>query len=266
VRGSRLRETRQLKAIILCALAAGMALQAKAEPEQIVEIETRPGIRVRALLSTPHPALGSVILLAGGDGHLRLGPLGEIGWGSRNQLVRSRALYAAAGYAALVPDVALDLVESKTFEEYRSSEAHIEDIGGFVAYMRRIAPPVFLIGTSRAAVSVVNAAIRLGSHSNISPDGLVITSGMLIDPDRSLVPLGQKPDALATIWQPTFLLVHENDECPYTSASATVKFRSFLLGAEQVLVLKLGGGNPGAGDPKRTLITDFWARTSKLYR
>lgn len=240
---------RSLVIVLLISIAAMPASKAGAEPERTVEIETRPGIHVRALLSTPRPAAGSVILLAGGDGHLRLTLSGEIGWGARNQLVRTRARYAAAGYATLVPDVAPDLIEGETFHKYRSSGAHSQDIGALIAYMRRLAQPVFLVGTSRAAISVLNAAVRNGAQADVGPDGLVITSGMLNDPDEPPSQLDRKSKLLATIWQPTLLVVHEDDACPYTPAAEAFKFRSLLMAAQQVLVMKLNGGDPGDGDP-----------------
>ena len=130
--------------------------------EQVVEIATRPGQQVRALLIKPEKPVGSVILLAGGHGNLAISPAGQIGWGRDNQLVRSRAAYANAGFATLLPDIAADLKEGNSARaRYRWSEEFARDIGALVAHLRGLAPPVYLVGTSRAALSVANAAVRL---------------------------------------------------------------------------------------------------------
>jgi hypothetical protein len=71
----------------------------------VVEIASR-NQRVRALLLKPGRPVASVILLAGGDGKLSLGKDGKFGAG--NQLVRTRADYAKAGFATLPPFIAPD--------------------------------------------------------------------------------------------------------------------------------------------------------------
>src|SRR5262245_47710656 len=83
------------------------------QAEEVIEILTPRGPKVRALLLKPGARLGSVILLAGGHGNLALGANGKIGWGAGNQLVRTRAGYAEAGFVTLVPDIAPDLKKGK---------------------------------------------------------------------------------------------------------------------------------------------------------
>src|SRR5882724_10659674 len=84
-------------------LAGLVPLQVAADP--IVEIESR-GQKVRAVLLKPANPKGAAILFAGGDGRLDITPSGDITKLRFNQLVRTRALYASAGYVTLVPDIA----------------------------------------------------------------------------------------------------------------------------------------------------------------
>ena len=60
-----------------------------------------------ALLKPAHPR-GGIILLAGGSGSIGVGPNGSIAR-EGNQLVRTRAAYAARGFAVLVPDCCIDV-------------------------------------------------------------------------------------------------------------------------------------------------------------
>src|SRR5215468_4236298 len=95
---------------------------------------------VAAVLLKPHGApVGSLILLAGGDGRLGIGPNGSISQLRGNQLVRTRGAYAARGFAVLVPDADMDLAAA-------------------VKYMAAIKRPVTVVGTSvgteRAAIGI----------------------------------------------------------------------------------------------------------------
>src|SRR5687767_1645846 len=64
---------------------------------------------VQAVLLKPKgQPIGSLVLLAGGDGNIGVGPKGTIARGG-NQLVRTRAAYAARGFAVLVPDGDVDV-------------------------------------------------------------------------------------------------------------------------------------------------------------
>src|SRR5665213_110783 len=63
----------------------------------------------RAVLLKPNGVpLGSLILMAGGDGRIGVGPGGTVARGG-NQLVRTRGAYAARGFAVLVPDLGIDV-------------------------------------------------------------------------------------------------------------------------------------------------------------
>jgi hypothetical protein len=219
-----------------------------AESETVIEIVSR-NQRVRALLHTPARPVGSVILLAGGHGNLALGADGTIGWGAGNQLVRTRADYSKAGFATLVPDIAADLKQGNGgVAGYRWSGAYARDIGAYVAYMRRIAAPVSLIGTSRAALSVAKAATELTQGAE-RPDALVITSGMLIHINDRQPSVQRNVGDLHRIRQPILLVFHANDGCPYTPAAAANRAQRLLRGAKRVDLVRLTGGPAGSGEP-----------------
>jgi hypothetical protein len=238
--GGALRLVALLSAALLLPGAAWAA-------EQVVEIATRPGQQVRALLIKPDKPVGSVILLAGGHGNLAISPIGEIGWGRGNQPVRTRAAYADAGFATLVPDIAADLKQgSGARARYRWSPEFARDIGALVAHLRGVAPPVHLVGTSRAALSVANAAVRLSGVQR--PDALVITSGMLMHVANHQPSVQRNVARLERITQPTLLVSHADDLCAFTLAASAPRFKALLKRAAKVDTMLIRGGPEGSGD------------------
>lgn len=221
---------------------------AAAPPERVIEVASRPGQGIRALQIAPEKPVGSVILLAGGHGNLSLGKDGKLGWGAGNQLVRTRAAYAAAGFLTIVPDIAGDHKRgAETVDGYRWSPEHASDLGALVGHARAIAAPVYLVGTSRAALSVTNAATRLTGAAR--PDAIVVTSGMLVRIDAKHPSAETNVGRLERITQPTLIVYHEKDGCPYTPASSASRAKALLKGAARVDIKLMNGGSPGSGDP-----------------
>jgi dienelactone hydrolase len=237
-----------LSAALLLAVAVLSGNPALAQKEDVVEIASR-NQRLRALLLTPARPAGSVILLTGGHGNLALGKDGSIGWGAGNQLVRTRAAYSGSGFATLVPDITPDLKQgSGGVAGYRWSERYARDIGALIAHMRSIAEPVYLIGTSRAALSVAKAAVDL-STGPTRPDAVVMTSGMLIHISTAQPSAERNVGRLERVRQPILLVYHEKDGCPYTPAASAAKAKTLFRGAKTVDVVLLQGGSAGRGDP-----------------
>jgi pimeloyl-ACP methyl ester carboxylesterase len=222
------------------------AAPALAQKETVAEIKTR-GQVLRYLLIMPQKPIGSVILLAGGHGVLDLDPKGKIGWGAGNQLVRTRAMYAKAGFVTATPDATSDLKRvPEGVSGYRWSAEHATDLGELVKHLRTIAPPVYLIGTSRAGLSVPNAAARLTGDA--APDAIVITSGMLVRIHDKQPSAEREVGRLGRIKQPTLLVYHQKDACSHTPASSAERFRKLLTGAKKVDIKFLNGGS-AKGDP-----------------
>src|SRR6266850_1547216 len=150
-----------LAAAVVTATTPTLVQAETATADTVFEVESR-GQKVRALLQRPASPVASVILLAGGHGKLDLGADGKIGWGVGNQLVRTRAAYARAGFITAVPDIAPDLkTPSGVLPFYRIGLPHARDIGALAAYLRTLKPPVIVVGTSRGAISAANAVAKL---------------------------------------------------------------------------------------------------------
>ena len=234
--------------IVAGMLTLPMASAANAT-EQVVEVPTRAGHLVRAIVIAPESTpTAAVILLSGGDGLLNITPDGRIMSGANNQVVRTRADYARAGFLTLVPDIADDLkVGNKgVVNGYRWSPEHAEDIGALVTWLRAKTPKVHLVGTSRAALSVTNAATRLEGAAR--PDTIVITSGMLMQVNNKQPSAEHSVGNLDRITMPVFLMYHRDDACVVTPPDKVLPFKALLTKAANVDVAMLSGGRT-QGDP-----------------
>jgi hypothetical protein len=222
--------------------------------DPLVEIASR-GETIRAVLLKPADPKGSVILFAGANGRLDITAGGEITKLRFNQLVRTRALYAQAGYATLVPDIAPSFKSGATgvVDSYRANRAFAQDIGAMVKYLRGVAPkPVVAIGTSRGSLSVANAVGKLKPDQEARPDAAVLTSAFL--------KVGAGVQGL-TVWKiangdarlldvPTLLAWHVADTCVHTLPSAVGPFRTWHQGSGRKLAEKsFSGGLPAESEP-----------------
>jgi hypothetical protein len=163
--------------------------------------------------------VGSIILLAGGDGALGIGPGGEVTRLRGNQLIRTRERYAAAGFATL----SLDAVGS---------------VSAAIEHMARIRRPVVIVATSRGTLRAAQA-IAGGAR----PDALVLTAGFL-SPESggpSVQSILGSPSSLPR----TLVIHHRRDQCRVTLPAGVEPFERWA--GSRVRVRWLDGGT-NAGD------------------
>jgi hypothetical protein len=207
-----------LRTTIIALLVVFGALPALAD-----ETVTAGGAQA-VLIKPSGAAKGSIILLAGGDGRLNIGPNGSIGSLKGNQLVRTRHAYAERGFAVLVPDGNVDVAAA-------------------VKYMAAIARPVTLAGTSRGTQRAAE-----GIAAGAKPDALVLTAGFLSPQsghgvNRHVIRLlGGSPGVLPR----TLVVHHRQDGCRWTLPSGVQPFLDWSKGKASVAWFD-GGAN--AGDP-----------------
>ena len=231
----------------LCALAVLVALAAPAgAAESVVELPTRPGASLRMLVDVPPDPIGSVLLLAGGNGELDLEPDGRIANFYGNPPVRTRALYLEAGFAIGVPDVASDLKSGDGPASYmrQVSSAQLVDLGNAIRHMRAIAAPVAVIGFSRGATP---AAAVAGVGGPARPDALVLVSGMWFTTRATPTSIEYVVGRDGEFAQPALLVAHAEDACPFSNPAELARFRG-RLGGPRVETLVLQGGGPPRGD------------------
>jgi len=228
----------------LALIVAGLAGTAVAATDELMKLDTRPGVTVPFLLLRPSgQPVASVVLFAGGHGHLALSPSG-IGWGQGNFLVRTRQRFADRGLLVIVVDSPSDR-GSQGMWRFRSTAEHAEDARILIAAVRRMTPaPVWLVGTSMGTVSAANAAARLRDGG---PDGLVLTSSVTRPPRDQLESLADV--RLKDIRVPTLVVHHRDDACQSTPYQDAVALMGSLSQAPRRELITMEGGQPPRSKP-----------------
>lgn len=214
-------------------LACGGALAA----DQLVTVDTRPGVRVSYWWMERDNAPAVLLLLTGGPG--AIGMKGGVPT-SPNFLIRSRDRFAAAGF-----DVAL--VGKPTDHDdldlaFRASSEHVADLTRVVEKLRAdTGKPVWLVGTSRGTVSAAAAAIALGDHIA----GVVLTSSIT----QAKGPYAVEDLDLKRIKVPVLVMHHKRDQCNATLPSDVGLIMNGLKNAPVKKLLMVDGGSGPRGDP-----------------
>jgi hypothetical protein len=127
---------------------------------------------MRSLAITPGgQPRAAVILLAGGNGVLRLSPSGTIGSLSLNFLIRLRDQFARHDLFVAALDAASDN-QGGMDGAIRLSGTHAQDIGRVIADIknRTGGGAIWLIGNSAGTLSAANARAALGRGSNAASE------------------------------------------------------------------------------------------------
>ena len=231
------------RALVLALLVA--AVQAGAASEEVRSVPTRKGVTQGFLLvRSPKAPTASLILFAGGDGHLALSPPSNIGQLKFNFLVKMRERFANAGFLVAVVDTPSDRGD---YWNFRTSKEHAEDMKQVIAALREMAPvPVWLVGTSMGSVSAAGVAGRLAEGPG-GPDGLVLTSSV-VQTSRTT---GEtvKTAKLGDIRIPTLIVRHKDDACKFSSPSEATGLYKALAQANPKEILTFEGGTPPKSDP-----------------
>jgi dienelactone hydrolase len=232
-----------MKVFCLWLVLAVFAWPAHAQTERVVDIPTRPGVSQRFLVIQPAEPKATVVLFAGGHGGLQIFPNGSMRWGEGNFLVRTRRMFAEQGFMVLVVDAPSDRQSPPFLGGFRQRPEHAADIQAVIAWARGAARvPVWLVGTSRGTQSVGYLATELAPPQG--PDGVVLTSSILLDPKGRPVP--DMP--LYKVRVPVLVAHHEQDgciACPFDRAQLVI---DRLSNAPRKQLLAITGGK-SVGDP-----------------
>jgi len=191
----------------MAVLAGMMAASTPVLADQAVEVGG--GL---ALLNKPATARASAVLIPGGDGVLGVRPDGSFSGLSGNQLVRTRKAYLAHGVATLTIDQGVSVAAA-------------------VVYMRKVASPVVVVGTSRGT-------LRIASALGAKPNGIVLTAGFLSEVQSQI----GSPSTLPR----TLIVHHKLDGCRFTPPSGVAPFKAW--GGAKVTVAWMEGGRD-SGNP-----------------
>lgn len=201
------------------------------------EFETRPTVKVRALVVKPEKPIGQVILLPGGGGDIGLTESGQITAPQMadNFTVRTRGIYADAGYVTVIPDTAGDMVDLMRNRE--SIAKNREDILAIAAAMKKDSTlPLWLVGTSASGWRLAVAAPELESRVGIA--GIVLTATVVWAPEVMFV-------AASKITVPILIVHHHDDACYYSKPDAIPSLVEALKTASKKTVWIEGGSSQG---------------------
>ena len=195
-------------------LALGLSLDALACGE-VITVQTHTGSTTRFALTVPQGAKGTLVLLPGGGGHADLDARGCAQKLKGNSLIVSQELFQREGFATALVDAPSDYSGAEGLGGFRATPSHAEDLAKVIADVRRRVPgPVWLVGTSRGAISAANAAGRLKGSD--APDGLVLTSPVTVGTARGRLAWTAQTalDApLESVAVPLLLVGHAADTC-----------------------------------------------------
>lgn len=226
-------------ALLLCARLAF------AQAPQVVDLPTRPGVTQRMLVLQPTEVLSVVVLLPGGLGRPGIASDGSLRRGD-NFLVRTRAVFAQRGHAAVVVDAPSDR-EGGLGGDFRESTEHAADLGAVITWARaRFGKPVWLVGTSRGTHSAAHAALSLAGPA--APDGIVLSSTVLAR-GRAGGPTNARPVAemdLARVQLPVLVVHHEQDPCAVCPPERLPELMARLPRERSRLITFRGGRSEGA--------------------
>ena len=194
-------------------------------------------------------ATAALVLLPGGGGYLKFGEDGCPRKLKGNSLVRKRALFHSSGFVTALVSAPSNRHGKAGLGGFRIKRKHADDIGRVIEDVReKTGLPVWLVGTSRGAISAANAASRLTGTA--APDGLVLTS-----PVTSGFEGGRKwwvaqtvfSNDLQSIRMPVLVVVHDADKCIRTPPVLGGRVVSKMASVRGQAVTVLGGpGGMGA--------------------
>jgi pimeloyl-ACP methyl ester carboxylesterase len=224
--------------IVVCAPAT-----AQVAP-QVIDVPTRGGVTERFVYLAPESAKAAVILFPGGNGGLQIQPDGNFKALGGNFLVRMRQQFVDNGLAVAIVDAPSDRQAPPFLDGFRQTPDHVADVKAVIAWLRQKANvPVWLIGTSRGTQSAAFIATQL-PRSNGGPDGLVLTSSILIDKKGRPVPMMP----LQNVAIPVLVVHHEQDSCALCPYAEVPNLMNMLRATPKKELITITGGE-SRGDP-----------------
>ena len=229
----------------LLSLAAALLIPLPAQSAQeIVTLETRPGVTLKVLLRFPNNSpKAALVLFPGGQG---AGHFSERGGQIRvgnNFLTRSSPLFVERRFAVAVVDVPSDQAAGMS-DQFRTGKEHIQDITKIIDLLDQKCPgPLYLVGTSRGTLSVAHLGASLQDR-RIS--GIVLTSSIGASrPSRSdRLPLSLFEVPMENIMVPVLFVHHRNDGCWAANFADAVRLQKRVTKSAKVEFIEVQGGDP----------------------
>jgi pimeloyl-ACP methyl ester carboxylesterase len=231
-------------ALAVVALFLTVAAGGADAAEERIELATRQGVTQPIYLTKfAGPAAATLVLFTGGNGALPHYAPPDLHRG--NFLTRSRNLFLDQGFNIAVVDLPSDAPNG--LGGTRPSKAHQTDIAAIIAYLRRLAVPVWLVGTSMGTISATNG----GTLQAGGPDGIVLTSSIISAGGKNS---GRVADAgPEQVKVPTLFVHNRDDACRFCSYGEVPELMSRFTQAPRKELITFEGGATTRSDPCEAL-------------
>ena len=142
--------------------------------KEYIELKTPRGATQPLVYKTVEGAKANIILMKGGNGKFDLSRTKRAGRG--NFSVRTRGLFAKAGYNVALPYLPKD---KKEIFKFRATADHANDIAEVVKFLKEEnGLPVWIAGNSYSGISAVNVAQAMGADQ---VEGIILAAVALYD-------------------------------------------------------------------------------------
>jgi hypothetical protein len=217
---------------------------------EVLSVQTRERSTTRYAFVPPPAATAqghpiTLLLLPGGSGHADLDERGCARKLQGNSLVRSLSLFHAAGFGTALVDAPSDFHGEDGLGGFRTDARHAQDLGQLITALRaRTQGAIWVVGTSRGAISAANAASRLTGTA--APDGLVLTSALMAgQPGARKAWVAQSvfdlPLEDIPVPVPVLVVGHAADTCVRSPASLMERIVARTRGPRQQIATVSGG-------------------------
>ncbi|MEO8188123.1 MAG: hypothetical protein ABI580_12260 [Burkholderiaceae bacterium] len=219
---------------------------------EVITVDTHDGSTTRYSLAQPAQTNSldrpiALVLLAGGTGYLNLDSAGCPRALRGNSLVRSIPHFRAAGFFTALVDAPSTHHGVDGLEGFRIHAQHAEDLGKVIADIQaRTKAAVWLVGTSRGAISAVNAASRLSGAAE--PAGVVLTSAVTAGQSGARKAWAAQSVfdlKLEAITMPLLVVGHAADNCIRSPANLMGNITARTSSTREEIVTVTGGRRCG---------------------
>lgn len=215
--------------LAVLALAASLAQGA----DRLVNIETRPGVKVGYYWMERPGAKATIVLLPGGEGGI--GMKGGTPH-SENFLVRSRDYFAEAGFNVAVVGKPSD--RNDLDARFRSTDEHVADLRAVVRKLSGFGQPIWLVGTSLGTISAAAAA---SAQPPLPIAGIVLTSS--VTGTNRYTGFSVPMLDLAQVRVPVLVMHHKDDSCDVCEPGQAHRIVEALTNAPVKKLLLVSGGS-----------------------
>ena len=233
-----MRHIRRNRACAILALVASFLCASPARADEIITLETRPGVTQSMQLWTPHEIKPKAIalLIPGGPGNIGLRHKeGRVEVERPHLFSTWRDALLQGQFAVAVLDASSD--QGDMTQEFRTSTAHMHDMQAVIGELQRRFPHARLIMVAHSRGTITAGYIARLLDGQIS--AAVLLSGLyqatLPGPNAPSSGPGLSQIDLLSLKTPFLLVHHINDSCPVAPVSAAEK-----LGA-RIPLISIGG-------------------------